>query len=169
MKLYKKITLGIILVVALGGGFYFFTTKNKSVSCTQEAKLCPDGSYVGRTGPNCEFAKCTEVNPNDVKSGISGSVLLGPICPAERIPPDPRCAAKPYQTNFAVTTPDGTQVIKEFSSDANGKFKVNLLPGNYLIRPIVINTLPRCANNNIITVQADAYTDIVINCDTGIR
>lgn len=27
-------------------------------ACTQEAKLCPDGSYVGRTGPNCEFAAC---------------------------------------------------------------------------------------------------------------
>ncbi|QQG41796.1 MAG: hypothetical protein HYV90_00585 [Candidatus Woesebacteria bacterium] len=27
-------------------------------SCTEEAKLCPDGSYVGRTGPNCEFAPC---------------------------------------------------------------------------------------------------------------
>ncbi|GEM_PF-3333106 len=26
--------------------------------CTQDAKLCPDGSYVGRTGPNCEFASC---------------------------------------------------------------------------------------------------------------
>ena len=27
-------------------------------ACTQEAKLCPDGSAVGRTGPNCEFAPC---------------------------------------------------------------------------------------------------------------
>jgi len=27
-------------------------------ACTQEAKLCPDGSAVGRTGPNCEFAVC---------------------------------------------------------------------------------------------------------------
>lgn len=27
-------------------------------ACTQEAKLCPDGSSVGRTGPNCEFADC---------------------------------------------------------------------------------------------------------------
>lgn len=26
--------------------------------CTFEAKLCPDGSSVGRTGPNCEFAPC---------------------------------------------------------------------------------------------------------------
>ncbi|MEX0930785.1 MAG: hypothetical protein WDZ68_00650 [Candidatus Paceibacterota bacterium] len=28
------------------------------VACTMEAKLCPDGSAVGRTGPNCEFAPC---------------------------------------------------------------------------------------------------------------
>lgn len=28
------------------------------IVCTQEAKMCPDGSYVGRTGPNCEFAVC---------------------------------------------------------------------------------------------------------------
>lgn len=27
-------------------------------ACTMEAKLCPDGSYVSRTGPNCEFTKC---------------------------------------------------------------------------------------------------------------
>lgn len=31
---------------------------NEPVACTMEAKLCPDGSYVGRTGPNCEFAVC---------------------------------------------------------------------------------------------------------------
>jgi len=27
-------------------------------ACTQEAKQCPDGSYVSRTGSNCEFAEC---------------------------------------------------------------------------------------------------------------
>lgn len=26
--------------------------------CTQEAKICPDGTSVGRTGLNCEFASC---------------------------------------------------------------------------------------------------------------
>lgn len=29
------------------------------VICTQEAMICPDGSSVGRTGPNCEFAPCS--------------------------------------------------------------------------------------------------------------
>jgi len=30
------------------------------VACTQEAMQCPDGSYVSRTGPNCEFAQCPD-------------------------------------------------------------------------------------------------------------
>jgi len=29
-----------------------------TIACTMEAKVCPDGSYVSRTGPNCEFAPC---------------------------------------------------------------------------------------------------------------
>lgn len=28
------------------------------VACTMDAKQCPDGSYVGRVAPNCEFAPC---------------------------------------------------------------------------------------------------------------
>ncbi len=34
------------------------------VACTQEAKLCPDGSSVARTGPKCEFAQCPGENNN---------------------------------------------------------------------------------------------------------
>jgi len=30
------------------------------VACTMEAKLCPDGSAVGRSGSHCEFAPCPE-------------------------------------------------------------------------------------------------------------
>ena len=26
--------------------------------CTMEAKICPDGSSVGRVRPSCEFAPC---------------------------------------------------------------------------------------------------------------
>ena len=31
--------------------------------CTLDAKICPDGSAVGRTGPNCEFAQCPNPPP----------------------------------------------------------------------------------------------------------
>ncbi|MEK7167652.1 MAG: TspO/MBR family protein [Patescibacteria group bacterium] len=33
---------------------------SRPVACTMEARLCPDGSAVGRVGPNCEFAPCPE-------------------------------------------------------------------------------------------------------------
>lgn len=32
-------------------------------ACTQDAKVCPDGSAVGRVGPSCEFAPCPEAKP----------------------------------------------------------------------------------------------------------
>lgn len=41
------------------------TTNDKpSVRCTMEAMVCPDGTEVGRTGPNCEFAPCPTNNTN---------------------------------------------------------------------------------------------------------
>ena len=40
--------------------FKFIKEETDNVACTMEAKLCPDGSYVGRTGPNCEFAPCPD-------------------------------------------------------------------------------------------------------------
>lgn len=45
------ITLAAV-IVSLG------TRQPEQIACTADAKLCPDGSYVGRTGPNCEFALC---------------------------------------------------------------------------------------------------------------
>jgi len=57
----------------LGGGFFIYQKYSGSSSsdliiipsatpqqkaCTLEAKLCPDGSSVGRSGPNCEFSSC---------------------------------------------------------------------------------------------------------------
>lgn len=35
-------------------------TSNDATICAQDVKTCPDGSFVSRTGPNCEFAECSE-------------------------------------------------------------------------------------------------------------
>jgi len=40
----------------------FHKQQNNPVACTMEAKQCPDGSYVGRQGPKCEFASCPGEN-----------------------------------------------------------------------------------------------------------
>lgn len=65
--------------------------------CTQEAKVCPDGSSVGRTGPNCEFAPCPAPAPAATKATITtrlGGQATGlglTINPRELVS-DSRCA-----------------------------------------------------------------------------
>ena len=55
----------VLLILLLAGAVYLFRLKTYNqpgpVACTMEAKLCPDGSYVGRSGPRCEFTQCPEV------------------------------------------------------------------------------------------------------------
>jgi hypothetical protein len=54
----------VVLILAILAIGYWVANKYRSpgtVACTEEAKLCPDGSSVGRTGPNCEFAACPPV------------------------------------------------------------------------------------------------------------
>lgn len=65
-KIANEIAIGIILILAIIVGGIFYWQNQKSVqqpeqrACTMEAKLCNDGSYVSRTGPNCEFTPCPE-------------------------------------------------------------------------------------------------------------
>lgn len=62
----KNVIIGVIIAVAVIiaaiAGFKAYQAnlaKNGTQrACTMEAKVCPDGSAVGRTGPNCEFAAC---------------------------------------------------------------------------------------------------------------
>ena len=138
------------------------------VACTMEAKLCPDGSYVSRTGPNCEFAVCPISTPPAGTGGIMGQILIGPTCPVERIPPDPACAPKGYQATVIVKTSDGTKEITRFTSNKDGTFKVSLDAGTYLLVPISSGTYPRGSQETVI-VERNKFTTITINFDSGIR
>ncbi len=54
------IAVGILAIVAVFLAYYFFRSSLpwEQGGCTLEARLCPDGSAVGRRGPNCEFTPC---------------------------------------------------------------------------------------------------------------
>jgi hypothetical protein len=53
-----KIPVLLITLLLLSACTTMYYPNPKPQFCTQEAKVCPDGSAVGRTGPNCEFAPC---------------------------------------------------------------------------------------------------------------
>lgn len=48
----------IVLIGGLVMVWYNLFRAPEPVFCTQDAMQCPDGSYVGRVGPKCEFAAC---------------------------------------------------------------------------------------------------------------
>jgi len=53
----KEIT-AIIIILVIFGLFIFYSLEKESVVCTADAKLCPDGTGVGRVPPDCEFEAC---------------------------------------------------------------------------------------------------------------
>jgi len=63
MKMPLLIGISVLAVLAIVAAALLYTEANSPDSpqmqaCTLEARLCPDGSAVGRTGPNCSFAPC---------------------------------------------------------------------------------------------------------------
>lgn len=64
----KKTALAFSAIALL---FLLSCVQNQSVACTADAKICPDGSAVGRTGPNCEFAECPKPDDNG-DAGVPG-------------------------------------------------------------------------------------------------
>jgi len=66
------------------------------VACTMDAKACPDGSYVGRTGPTCEFAACPAAGATTVAIGgrttIQGTTIgVLELLEDSRCPIDVQC------------------------------------------------------------------------------
>lgn len=52
------IALLIVIMVKENPIQHIPPTTEEPQACTLDAKICPDGSTVGRTGQNCEFAAC---------------------------------------------------------------------------------------------------------------
>ncbi len=79
----QLIALTTILIVIGIGGFMYRNALERPIviqdsgACTQEAKLCPDGTSVGRTGHSCVFAACALPNAEDQEIGISFVIPVG--------------------------------------------------------------------------------------------
>ncbi len=172
---YILIIATVLIMILFGTACIYFLNRTnlvlppgepKITACTMEAKICPDGSAVGRTGKNCEFADC----PVLTLSGITGIAMLGPMCPVQKNPPDPNCADRPYKTSLVATTSDQLQIVKQFNSEADGKFSVDLAPGEYVITSAnTAGIFSHCSSNGLVKVDKNKYTDITVYCDTGIR
>ena len=97
-------------------------------------------------------------------SGITGTVLAGPACPGPARVGSP-CPDRPVAVQL-VFFRDGGQVATA-TSGPDGRFKVDLAPGRYVIRGAK-GGLP-AVREVTVDVPVGTYIDAPISADTGIR
>lgn len=157
----KPLLIVIVFLALISGGAAYFALNQNAISptptpkaCTQEAKLCPDGSAVGRIGPNCEFAPCPAINPPLVTECLkdadcpSSKYLcqeiqgIGTACPST----DPLCV------------PTHTVIKGECKLKASNQCKVDLdcAAGNLCHKNICTSPIGReCAGSTDQSCPAD--------------
>jgi hypothetical protein len=107
MLKYVGISLGVIVALGVAIWLMLFNTNPASspeatttpqeevYACDADAKICPDGTAVGRQGPNCEFAACPspEATSGKVTTYIDGSpTTLNVTVNPKEVVTDSRCA-----------------------------------------------------------------------------
>ena len=136
------------------------------IACTQEAKVCDDGSAVGRNGPECKFDAC----PLERGAGLAmGRVTVGPLEPVET--PGTKTPVPPavYESRWLVFTSESGQYVKTVTLNSDGTYAAWLWPGTYTVD---INHggidfakgLPK-----EITIHESETITLDVDIDTGIR
>jgi hypothetical protein len=118
------------------------------------------------------IGSCDEKKTN-VQGFLKGTISIGPLCPVERIPPDPACSPtaetyKAYQVD--VYSSDGVNKIAELNPSLDGSFIIELPSGNYKVD--LEKRVKNIGGSNLpleITVGNNDTILINIEIDTGIR
>lgn len=181
----------VLLVILLAGAYVYFSrplvviesplsTSIEQVdgvyACNDDGKLCPDGTVVGRTGPECTFSACPGVYPasdpratttKTTTAVLYGRTVMSPVCPVERIPPQPECEPKGFSAQVVALDAHGTVINTQVTS-SYGTFIMDLVPGRYTLHANISGTYPKC-EDVVVSMASGASSSAIIACDSGIR
>lgn len=112
----RELLIGVVLLVLVGiAGFFYRNAMERPgpiTACTKEAKVCPDGSVVGRTGPACEFAACpTSSNAGDI--GLTYTVPEGYVADENAYGAEPTLVAA-FVKASASGNPPHTIIVRRY-------------------------------------------------------
>jgi len=138
--------------------------------CARRELLCGvAGALVTLAWGRSEVAARSELFGCDVTatSGITGVVLIGPMCPVMRV--DEPCPDQPFAATLLIRDSQGRELCSVASGD-DGRFQVDLPPGSYEVVPLASggSGLPFAAAQWV-TVAFGQYTAVTITYDSGIR
>ncbi len=96
-------------------------------------------------------------------------MLTGPTCPVVGPDSGDECDDQPYAGTVLVRTEDGSREVARFSADESGVFEITINPGAYLLVPQPGENGFPFAAAQVVQIQPDAFTNVTILYDTGIR
>lgn len=127
-------------VLGIAGFLYRYTLETPTTplaqtACTLEARICPDGSSVGRVGATCEFAACPLPNVELAQIGLSFVLPTGYSATGSTSP----TRAATYQKNISNKTRKDVIAIERFvlgeDETVNDVMLANTQNGTSLERP----------------------------------
>jgi len=96
----KQLIAGIILIFVVGVGAFLYRNAierpgmpTNETACTMEAKVCPDGTSVGRSGPSCAFAPCALPNVEVADKQVAFAIPAGYVADENAYGADPSLIA----------------------------------------------------------------------------
>ena len=108
-------TLTLLIVVILAFVLTYLPTlqqkNDRAGACTEETRVCPGGSLVSRTGPNCDFTRCPRENPPS-RPGITEEPFDAPLAPPQEEPVVLKEKPTLVCTDVVKLCPDGSFVGK---------------------------------------------------------
>ncbi len=106
---------------------------------------------------------------NQGESGIEGESVIGPLRPHIRLN-DPTPNVAPFKSTLIILTAKGDREVTRLETGSDGRFRIALPPGEYIVRPVGGQGKmgPR-ASEEIVTVRAGQFMKVRINFDSGMR
>lgn len=138
----------------------------REAGCTMEAKICPDGSAVGRIGPSCEFAPCPS---SEVRNGTDGGPdeaipdragMANVSVPLDRV--QERVTAKPFGI---LITPETSPVRPERFRGYHTGTDFEIFPDE---SDVDVPVRAVCDGSIVMKRHADGYGGVVVGrCTLG--
>ncbi|MFL5710964.1 MAG: carboxypeptidase-like regulatory domain-containing protein [Chloroflexota bacterium] len=102
-------------------------------------------------------------------TGIRVTAVAGPVCPVEKVPPDPACAPKPVSNATILIGDAAGHEQAMVVTDAGGQAFAGLAPGVYTVTAQGAAGFMNGPEPQQITVDDGNVTEVTLTYDTGIR
>jgi hypothetical protein len=175
MKRTTYIALGVVLVASLVGFFVVrqYTAKPSLVSnaptikpCTEDIMMCPDGTSIPRSGPDCKFGVCKQILPSYLEQPTSTPAQENTPSLTNQEPASAQEPIKPVVTTnlFAKITATAVNFFTKTSENTQGTVTSGIQETSNALNTTQPNT--NTQSNAVTTLVVDEVRYLVIKNNT---